>query len=113
MVVAQQVKEVVSPGELAIRIEKRWIACDTLIQQLDPLEQISLVVAAKGRVQKKILGARVQIERENIACWGTFDCVFLSWRKFCLQLLRNRLCDLGLNGKYVGGVAIIGVPPQM
>src|SRR5262245_24393691 len=104
MVVAEQVKEVVSPGELAIRIEKRWIACDSLVQQLGPLEQISFIVAAKGRVQEKILGAREQIERGDIACRGTFDCVFLSWRKFCLQLLRNRLCDLGLNSEYVGGV---------
>jgi len=40
MVVAKQVKEVVSPGELAIRIEKRWITCDSLIQQLGPLERV-------------------------------------------------------------------------
>src|SRR4029450_8768180 len=111
MVVAKQVKEVVSPGELAIRIEKRWITRDSLIQQLGPLEQISFIVAAKGRVQKKILGARVQIERGDIACRGTFDCVFLSWRKFCPQLFRNRLCDLALNGEYVGGIAIISLPP--
>src|SRR5437867_3934083 len=111
MVMAKQVKEVVSPGELAIRIEKRGIACDSLIQQLGPLEQISFIVAAKGRIQKKILGARVQIERGDIACWGTFDCVFFSWRKFCLQLLRNRHCDLALNGEYVGGVPIISLPP--
>src|SRR5207247_9478614 len=59
---ASEVKHVLSLGELAIRIEKRWVTCDSLIQQLGRLEQIRSRVTKKPRFQKSS-GAAIQIKR--------------------------------------------------
>ena len=38
MIEAKEVKRIMSVGELAIGIEKRWIMRDSLVQQIDCLE---------------------------------------------------------------------------
>src|SRR6266545_2371204 len=66
MVIASEVHRVMSVGELAIRIEKRWIARDSLIQQLDRLQEIGFCLTAKARFQNKIFRAAVEIEGGEI-----------------------------------------------
>src|SRR6266581_6522301 len=102
MVEAVKIKRVMSVGELTIRIEKRWITRDSLVQQIDRLEGIRTHARA-GR-QKNIFGARIEIERADVARWRTLDGVLFTRRKFCLQLISNRLRDLALNGEHIGEI---------
>src|SRR5262245_8238261 len=108
MVKAKEVKPTMNIGKLAIRIEKRWIMRDSPVQQIDCLE----VFRCRGRLRvQENFGTRVKIERADIARRRTFDCVFLAWRKFGLQLIGNRLRDLALNGEHVRQIAVISLPP--
>src|SRR6266576_2776307 len=109
MVGPKEIKRVMSPGELAVRIDKRWVSRNGLVQQIDRLQQILSLSA--GRPQKKILGARVEIECADVARRRAFDGVLFSWRKLCLQLIGDRPCNLALNGEYVSQIAVIRVPP--
>src|SRR4030095_2875013 len=98
MVDAKEVKPTMSVGKLAIRIEKRRITRDSPVQQIDCLE----LFRCPGRVRvQKNFGARVEIERADVARRRTFDGVLFAWRKLCLQLFGNRLRDLALNRKHV------------
>src|SRR5207249_280429 len=111
MVGAKKIKRVMSVGELAIRIEKRWITRDSLVQQIDRLEGIRF--PDRRRPQKNIFGARVEIERADVARRRTLDCVLFTRRKFGLQLIRNRLRDLALNREHVRKIAVIGLSPYV
>src|SRR6266849_4912389 len=106
MVETKKVKRVMSVGELAICLEKRWIMRDSLVQQIDRLQKIGSRITAKDRCKKKIIGARVEIERADITRRGALDGALFGWGKFCLQLVGDRLCDLALNSEYVGKIAI-------
>ena len=53
-----------SEGELAIRLEKRWIARDSLVQQIDCLQQIRDRLSLSS--QKEYFGARIEIESNEI-----------------------------------------------
>src|SRR6266550_7839360 len=109
MVVAKKIKRVMSEGELAIRIEKRWIARDSLVQQIHRLEAIRFPPEACR--QKNIFGTRVEIERADVPRRVTFDGVLFTRRKFRLQLIGNRLCDLTLNREHVRQIAVISLGP--
>src|SRR6266516_6139415 len=109
MVEAVKIKRVMSVGELTIRIEKRWITRHSLVQQIDRLEAIRFPPGAYRR--KNIFGARVEIERADVARRVTFDCVLFTRRKFSLQLVGNSLCDLTLNGEHVRQIAVITLGP--
>src|SRR6266480_3157968 len=111
MVDAKEIKRVMSVGELAIRIKKRWITRDSLVQQIDRLEGIPF--PDRRRPQKNIFGARVEIERADVARRRTLDCVLFTRRKFSLQLISNRLRDLALNGEHVRQIAVICLPPYV
>src|SRR6266700_4178759 len=86
MVVAKKVEAVMNASQLAVRLEKRWVTRDSLVQQISCLQQIHFGATAKAR-QKKILGARVQIERSDVTCWRTLDRVLFPWRKLDLELV--------------------------
>src|SRR2546430_12034863 len=109
MVEAVKIKRVMSVGELAIRIKKRWITSDSPVQQIDRLEAIRFPPGAYR--QKNIFGARVKIERADVARRRTLDCVLFTRRKFRLQLVGNRLCDLALNSEHVCQIAVIRLSP--
>src|SRR6266481_3565907 len=109
MVVAKKIKRVMSEGELAIGIEKRWITRNSLGQQIDRLEGIRF--PDRACPQQNIFGARVEIERADVARRGKFDGVLFPRRKLCLQLVGDRLCDLTLNGEHVRQVAVISLSP--
>src|SRR5207247_8460481 len=109
MVEAVKIKRVMSVGELTIRIEKRWITRHSLVQQIDRLEAIRFLPGAYR--QKNIFGARVKIERADVARRRTLDCLLFTRRKFGLQLVRDRLRDLALDGEHVREIAVIRLPP--
>src|SRR6266700_7503176 len=111
MVEAIKIKRVMSVGELEIRIKKRWITSDSLVQQIDRLEAIRFPPGAYRR--KNIFGARVEIERADVTRRRTLDCLLFTRRKFRLQLIGNRLCDLALNGEHVRKIAVIGLSPYV
>src|SRR6266481_4869864 len=108
MVVAKEIKRVMSEGELAMRIKKGWITCDGLVQQIDRLEVTRFTVRWR---QKNIFGARVEIERGDVSCLWAFPGALFAWRKLCLQLVGNGLGDLALNGEDIGQIAIVGLGP--
>src|SRR5439155_5523283 len=109
MVDAKEIKRVMGEGELAIRIKKRWITRDSLVQQIDRLKGIRF--PDRRRPQKNIFGARVEIEGADVARWRTLDCVLFTRRKFCLQLIGNRLRDFTLNSEHVRQIAVISLGP--
>src|SRR6266487_7108566 len=113
MVVASEVNGVMSEGELAKRIEKRRIACDSLIQQVDPLEQIRFCLTAKARIQNKIFRAVVEIERCEIGSRPALNGQFLSRRNFGVKLLSDFLCDLTLDCEHIVQVAIVLLRPDV
>src|SRR5712692_4376660 len=113
MVEGKEIKRIMSVSEFAICLEKRWIMRDSLVQQISRLQKIrqSTRDTAKNGLQKKIVGASVEIERGDVARRGAFDCVLFARRKFGLQLVGDRLGDLTLNGEHVREIAIISLPP--
>ena len=112
MVVAKKVEAVMNASQLAVRLEKRWVTRNSLVQQISCLQQIHFGATAKAP-QKKILGARVQIERSDVTCWRTLDRVLFPWRKLDLELVGDRLRDLTLNSKNVCKIAIMSLPPYL
>jgi hypothetical protein len=72
MVMAKEVKLIMRPGEIAIRIEKRWIARHRLVQQIDYLREIG------ERAPPIIICARIKLESDEIAGRFAFDRQFLS-----------------------------------
>src|SRR5882724_246054 len=113
MVEAKGIKRVMRVSELTIRLEIRWVMCDSLVQQIGRLEEIRFRATAKACRQKKIFGARVEIERRDVARRRTFDCVLFTWQKFGLKLLGNRLRDFTLNREHIRKLAIISLPPEL
>src|ERR1051325_8002804 len=114
MIVAKPINSDMKPGKLAIGIEKRWITLNSLLQQFDYLKmKASLLADIETQPYKKTFGARVKVERGDVARRGTFDRVLFTWREFCLQLVRNGFGDLALNGEDISQIAIVGLRPQM
>src|SRR5882724_7618668 len=76
---AIEVNVVVSPGQLAIRLEKGRIMRDSLVQQIGRLEQTRFPGSggAHDGIQKKIFGAVIKIERTKIGRWWALDGEFL------------------------------------
>src|SRR5260370_36120002 len=112
MVEARQIKAVMSASELAIRLEKRRVTRDSLVQQISCLQPFRFCGTAKAR-QKKSFGARVEIERSDVTCWRVLDRALFTWRKLDLELVGDRLRDLTLNSKNVRKIAIISLPPYL
>src|SRR5439155_25639297 len=101
MVMAEDVEEVMSPGELTVPLEKRWVSRDSLVQQISRLQQLLLPTNATARRQKKIFGASVEIEAGEIGGWWSLDREFFSECDLCVKLLSDLLRDLALDCGYV------------
>src|SRR5438105_1753660 len=112
MVKAGEVKLVMSPGELTIRIEKRWIARHGLVQQIDCLTEIRHP-AAKGCPRKRMTGARIEIESDEIAGRPALNRQFLSSRDFGAKPLSDFLRNLALDRKQVIQIAIVLFRPDV
>src|SRR6266550_7569308 len=105
--VAKPVKVAVHPGEEAIRLEKRWIACHRLVQQIDCLKPSRSRVATERRRQKEVLAACVKIERDEVGGWLALNGQFLSSRDLGVQSFCDLLRDLALDRKQVIQIAIV------
>src|SRR5437867_8299477 len=112
MVKAREIKLVMSPGQLTIRIEKRWIARYGLVQQIDCLTEMRHP-AAKGCPRKHMTGARIEIESDEIAGRPALNRQFLSSRDFSAKLLSDFLRNLALDGKQVVQIAIVLLGPDV
>src|SRR5437667_7721657 len=112
MVQATMVKLVMSPGELTIRIEKRWIARHSLVQQIDYPQEIRHP-AAKCCPRKNVIGERVEIESHEIAGRPALNGRFLSGRNFGVKLLSDFLRNLALDRKQVVQIAIVLFRPDV
>src|SRR5947209_19486675 len=99
MVDAKEIKRVMSEGELAIRIKKRWITRDSLVQQIDRLEGICF--PDRPRPQKNIFSARVDIERADVARRRTLDCGLLTRRQLSIHRIGTPLRNVTLSCELV------------
>ena len=63
------------PRKLAIRLEKRWIVRDSLVQQISRLQEITLVflIRAEAPSQNEIFGAAVKLKSGEIEGWWSLD----------------------------------------
>src|SRR6476661_2986634 len=113
MVVASEVNGVMSEGELAKRIEKRWITGHSLIQQLDPLEQIRFCLTTKARTQNKIFRAVIEIEGCEIGSRPALNGQFLSGRDFGVKLLSYFLRNLALDREHLIQIAVVFLCPHV
>ena len=67
-----------SPRELAIRFEKGRVMRDSLVQQIDRLQQILFPALGEAGGQKKVFRAAVKIKGGDIRSWRALDSQFLS-----------------------------------
>src|ERR1700742_2477022 len=100
MVEAEKIELLMCVGELAVRLKKRGIACDGLIQQVDRLEQICFQAAAEAN-RKKIFGAVVEIESDKVRCRRLFNGQFLRGGNFRAKPLRDFSRKLALDRKEI------------
>src|SRR6266700_4216437 len=112
MVEAKEVNQVMSVGELAVRLEKRWVTPDSLVQQISCLQQFRSRSTAKA-CQEEIVGTCVEVESGDVTRRGTLDCTLFTRREFRLKLVGNRGCDLTLNREHIRKVAVISLPPYL
>ena len=105
-----EIKLIVSKGQSAIRIEKRWVARDSPVQQIDSLPKIQYLAPS---LQKNIIGARIQIKSNEIPGRFTLNGQFLSRCNFGMQLLGDFLRDLALDCEHVVQIAVILFDPHM
>src|SRR5262245_36912397 len=110
---ATRVKVVVSPGELAVRLEEGWVMCDSLIQQLGRPQQICFRGRGKADIQKKTPGAGVEIESDEIEGGRALDGQFLSGRDFGIEVLDDFLRDFTLAREHLFQIAIILLRPDV
>ena len=84
MTAAQPIKVVVRIGELAVRGEKRRIAYEGLVQQIDSILQILRAHRAKAGVENEVFGPAIEFECRDVCGGAFFDCTFFGRRQFCL-----------------------------
>src|SRR5438128_3922385 len=109
----QKIKLVVCVGQLAVSKNERGIARQSLVQQIYRLKNAFTTHRAKNCAKEEIPGAAVEIKRSDVVCRGTLDRALFARRKLCLKLVRNRLCDLALNGEHIRQIAIVSLRPKM
>src|SRR5438094_3270304 len=110
MVDAIEIKLIMSKGQLAIRIQKRWVARDSPVQQIDSLPKIHYLAPS---LQKNIIGARIQIKSNEIPGRFALNGQFLSRCNFGMQLLGDFLRDLALDCEHVVPIAVILFNPDV
>src|SRR5437899_490711 len=110
MVDAIEIKLIMSKGQLAIRIEKRWVARDSPVQQIDSLPKIQYLAPS---LQKNIIGARIQIKSNEITSRLALNRQLFSGCNFGMKLPSDFLRDLALDCEKVVQIAVILFDPHM
>src|SRR6266550_3960082 len=110
MVDPLEIKLIMSEGQLAIRIEKRWVARDSPVQQIDSLP----VIRIRDIFPKKnVVGARIKIESNEIAGRFALNGKFLSGCNFGMKLVSDFLRDLALDCEHVVQIAVVLFDPDV
>src|SRR6266498_5216801 len=104
-----EIKLIVSKGQLAIRIQKRWVARDSPVQQIDCLP----IIRFKRFPKKDVIGARIKIESNEIAGRAALNGQFLSGCNFGMKLLGDFLRDLTLDCEQVIQIAVVLFDPDV
>src|SRR5436309_15067296 len=90
VVVAEDVKQIMNSGELAISFEVGRVSRERLVQEIGAFEQLLFSTVAVGSAQENIPGASVEIERGEIGRRGMLNRRCVGRRAFGAQLI----CDL-------------------
>src|SRR5205823_2558895 len=104
MVEAKEVKLIMNPGELTIGLEKRRIARHSLVQQIDCPQRVR--APAKSRAND-IIGARIELESDEISGWLLLNSQSLRGCDSGFQSLGDCLRDLALDGEQLVYIAIV------
>ena len=113
VVEVKKIKKTVRPGHLTISGKERRVARDGLIKQIDSLQDGGFYNGAKAHAQEQGFGAGVKVKGGNVTSRPLLDRGFFGWGKFRLELVRDGLCNLALDGKYIGQIAIVSLRPKM
>src|SRR5438477_7603399 len=112
-VLTQSVQCVVGTSDQALRCEERGIACQGLIEQIDPCMDIRHLHATEANVKNEVLSPAVEFKGSDICGWTLLDRTLLGGREFRLQLVGNAFGNLTLNGEDVSEIAIVSLRPKM
>src|SRR5207247_718381 len=110
---SQKIERLVGAREVTICKIECWIVCHRLIEQTYCLTGVLDHPSIETCLSHRLLAAQITIVGDEISCRRLLNGGFLSWRQFRLQLLRNGLGDLALDGKYVIERPMIIFRPQM
>src|SRR5438105_11756157 len=105
-----EIKLIMGESQLAIRIQKRWVARDSPVQQIDCLPIIRIRDISP---KKNVVGARIKIESNEIAGRFALNGKFLSGCNFGMQLLSDFLRDLALDCEHVVQIAVVVFDPDV
>src|SRR5262249_17857594 len=97
----KKIKFVMNPGKLTIRLEKGWVMLNSLVKQIDSSQQIPSVNGVVVPRQNEVLAAAVKVEGSEISSLRALDSESFSGRNFGVKLVRDLLCNLGLDRKNV------------
>ena len=98
---------------ITISQRKFRIAFRRLIEQSHRAQQRrSGILRFEIRIDN-FLGLEIEIEGDQIACRPLLNIRFFLRRKFGAKLRHDGLCDVALNLKQIGNVAVVGVGPDL
>ena len=112
-VLTQPVQCVVRIGELVLCGEKGGIACQSLVEQIDPGAQVLRGYCAEAGVKNEVLGPAVEFKSTHVCGRTLLNRALLGGRELRLQLIGNGFRDLTLNSKNIRQIAIVRLRPQM
>src|SRR5438445_7869997 len=96
-VLTQSVQCVMGTSDQALRCEERGIACQGLIEQIDPGMDIRHLHATEANVKNEVLRSAVELKRRYVRGRSLLDRTLLGGREFRLQLVGNAFGNLTLN----------------
>ena len=109
---SQGVEIVMNRDELAIRVEKRWIVCHSLVQQIRLPATKFPSRSAKCVTQKIFLARAVKIEGNEIPRSACAQSPIFQQRDFGVKLLSDFLRNLALDSEQVFQIAIVLLAPR-
>src|SRR5438552_18460501 len=83
-VLTQSVQCVMGTSDQALRCEERGIACQGLIEQIDPSMDIRHLHATEASVKNEIIRSAVELKRRYVRGRSLLDRTFLGRRKLGL-----------------------------
>ena len=101
MIVASKIGNAMHSGQQTPRLQKVRIARESFIKKLGCFRQLLSCMDSIGCIGKQRLRAQVKIVRDKIHGGGFFDRRLFAQGHLCLELVRDLLGNLTLNGEYV------------